>query len=192
MGEAPSPAAVLDFWFGAAPVYAERKRLWFGKDADADADIRRRFAGPWREAANGHLAGWEADAGGALALVLLLDQFPRNMFRDSPDAFASDPQARAVAARAIARGFDRAVPPVRRFFFYLPFEHSEDLADQERSVELAAQFRGDPDLDDVYDYAVRHRDVIARFGRFPHRNTILGRESTPAEIEFLRQPGSRF
>jgi uncharacterized protein (DUF924 family) len=192
VGEAPSPAAVLDFWFGAEPVYAERKRLWFGKDAAVDGEIRRRFEGAWREAAGGGLESWEADAGGALALVLLLDQFPRNMFRDTPQAFATDGHALAVADRALRRRFDQTVPPIRRIFFYLPFEHSEHLADQERSVELAAQFRGDPELHDVYEYAVKHRDVIARFGRFPHRNAILGRESTPAEVEFLRQPGSRF
>jgi uncharacterized protein (DUF924 family) len=184
--------AILTLWFGPYPRYAERRKLWFGKDPALDAELRRRFEADWRRASAGELDGWENGADGALSLTILLDQFPRNMFRDTPDAFATDRQAREVAARALARSLDQAVPPVRRFFFYLPFEHSENLADQERSVELAAQFRGDPELHDVYEYAVKHRDVIARFGRFPHRNAILGRESTPAEVEFLRQPGSRF
>lgn len=183
---------MLAFWFGPHPRYAERRKLWFGKDPALDAELRRRFEAHWRRAAAGELGGWEASPDGALALTILLDQFPRNMFRDTPDAFATDGRAREVAARAVARGFDLAVPPIQRFFFYLPFEHSEDLADQERSVRLSAQFRDDPDLADVYDYAVRHRDVIARFGRFPHRNAILGRASTSAEVAFLREPGSRF
>lgn len=186
-------APILEFWFGAAPVvYAERRKLWFGKDAAVDAEIRRRFSGAWQRAAAGDLARWESDAGGALALTLLLDQFPRNMFRDTPEAFASDALAQGVAGRALDRGLDRLLPPVQRLFFYLPFEHSERLEDQERSVRLSSQFRGDPELHDVYEYAVKHRDVIARFGRFPHRNAILGRESTPAEAAFLREPGSRF
>ncbi len=184
--------AILMFWLGPHPRYAERRKLWFGKDPALDAELGRRFEAHWRRAAAGELDHWKANADGALALTILLDQFPRNMFRDTPDAFATDGRAREVAARAIARGFDQAVPPVKRFFFYLPFEHSEDLADQERSVALTAQFRDDAELADVYDYAVRHRDVIARFGRFPHRNAILGRPSTDAEVEFLRQPGSRF
>ncbi|HSO07878.1 MAG TPA: DUF924 family protein [Pelomicrobium sp.] len=183
---------ILMFWFGPHPRYAERRKLWFGKDSALDAELRRRFEAVWRRAGAGELASWESGPEQALALTILLDQFPRNMFRDTPEAFATDRQAREVATRAIERGFDRAVPSVKRFFFYLPFEHSEDLADQERSVRLSSQFRDDADLADVYDYAVRHRDVIARFGRFPHRNAIIGRESTSAEIEFLREPGSRF
>ena len=123
---------------------------------------------------------------------MLLDQLPRNLFRGSPSAFSCDPEARQAARHAVGRGFDRAVAPVRRWFFYLPFEHSEDLADQQRGLELYASLPADEDRDLCLRAAQRHHDIIARFGRFPHRNEVLGRSSTAAEAAFLREPGSRF
>jgi uncharacterized protein (DUF924 family) len=181
MGEAGavSPADVLTFWRAAGP------DRWFKKDADFDAEIRRRFLPSYEAAVGGHLSQWQQTAEGALALVLTLDQFPRNMFRSDARAFATDPLARDVATRAVAQGFDRAVPAGERVFFYLPFEHSEDAADQERSVELVRAM-GDADL---LKWAQLHADIIRRFGRFPHRNAILGRTSTPEEQAFLDSGG---
>ena len=178
-----TPATVLDFWFDPA----NRKR-WFTPAPAFDAECVRRFQ-PLVEAADrGELAGWQDTPEGALALAILLDQLPRNIGRGTPRMYAYDAKARAVAKAAVERGFDRQVPPDRRLFLYLPFEHSEDLADQERSVELTATL-GDAEQ---LDYAVRHRDIVARFGRFPHRNAILGRPSTEEEIAFLKTPGSSF
>jgi uncharacterized protein (DUF924 family) len=168
------PQTVLAFWRAAGP------DKWFGKDAGFDAEIRERFLGVYAAAAAGALA-WEGDAQGALALVIVLDQFPRNMFRDSARAFAADPLARAIAARAIARGFDQEIAVAERSFFYLPFEHSEALADQERCVALN-RASGDAD---ALKWAELHADIIRRFGRFPHRNKVLGRATTPAEQAFL-------
>ena len=181
---------VLSFWFDdvAGEDFETRKEIWFGKNAGFDADIQKRF-GPLRaDAAAGKLTDWERSARGALALVIVLDQFPRNIFRGTPRAFATDAMALATAKRAIESGFDRRLRPVERLFLYLPFEHAESLADQERSVALSKT------LDDAgsLDYAERHRAIIARFGRFPHRNAILGRASTPEEIAFLAEPGSSF
>ncbi len=181
---------ILTFWFGtpdpALPV--DYRPAWFEKNEAFDAEIRRDFGAAVERAIAGELDGMADDAGGALALLLLLDQFPRNLFRGTARAFAGDARARRIAARALARGDEAQLSPRHRAFLYLPFEHSESLADQERSVALFAT------LDDPlsYDYAVRHRDVIARFGRFPHRNAALGRSSTPEEIEFLKTPGSSF
>lgn len=174
---------VLDFWF--APGNEAR---WFKADPAFDRAIADRFTALVGLAREGALADWAATPAGALALCLLLDQFPRNIWRGTPDAFSCDERAREVAAFAIAAGHDRAVPASERLFFYLPFEHSEQPAHQEHCLEL---MRGldDPDL---LHWAQRHHEVIARFGRFPHRNAILGRESTEAEMEFLQQPGSSF
>lgn len=177
------PAAVLDFWFAPG-----KEMSWFGADPSLDAEIARRFAGSVEAARRRQLDGWAATPDGALALCLLLDQFPRNTWRGSPRAFACDVEARRVAAEAIAAGHDRAVPPRRRLFFYLPYEHSEDLADQERCLTL---MRALGDAEQLL-WAERHYAVIARFGRFPHRNVILGRESSVEEIAFLREPGSTF
>ena len=127
-----------------------------------------------------------------MALILLLDQFPRNLFRGTPRAFATDPQALAAARNAVDRGFDRHFLPVRRWFLYLPFEHAEDLQLQQQSVKLFEQLRDDAASASTIDYAIRHFEVIQRFGRFPHRNQILGRQTTPEEAEFLNQPGSSF
>ena len=143
-------------------------------------------------AARGEREQWLAAARPALALAILLDQFPRNMYRGTPHAFASDPQALAVARAIVAHGLDRELLPVQRWFVYLPFEHAEDIEAQRESLRLFASLGDGPDAASVQDYAQRHHDVIARFGRFPHRNAILGRESTPEEVEFLAQPGSSF
>lgn len=184
--------AVLDFWFGPAPDMAGRGALWFGKDAATDERIRDRFQATLEQARRGELADWADNPEGALALIVVLDQFSRNIHRDSPPAFAADDLARRYARQALERGHDRRLEPVRRVFLYLPFEHSEDPADQRLSVKLFAALDGDPAVGDVYEYALRHYCVIQRFGRFPHRNAILGRESTAEEAEFLERPGSRF
>jgi uncharacterized protein (DUF924 family) len=171
----PSPADVLAFWRAAGP------DLWFKHDDGFDASIRARFRAAYDDAAAGLLSAWENAPEGALALVIVLDQFPRNMFRGSARAFATDARARAVAERAIANGFDRKAAMPERVFFYLPFEHSENLADQERAVALIGA-TGDADL---LKWAQLHADIIRRFGRFPHRNAILGRASTAQEQAFL-------
>jgi len=174
---------VLAFWRAAG------RMRWFGKDPAFDADIRRRFMPLYWQGATGRLGAWAASAEGALALVILLDQFPRNMFRDSPLAFGSDRAARNLADLSVARGYHQRVDPVLGRFFFLPFEHSEDRSDQERSVALFAASGADAY---TMEYVARHREIIARFGRFPHRNRVLGRPSTQAEIVFLREPNSRF
>lgn len=174
-----SPEEVLAFWRKAGP------DKWFKKDAAFDGDIRQRFLETYQAAVANQLTGWEASAAGALALTIVLDQLPRNMFRGSPRAFAADPLARAIADRALARGFDQLVPMDDRQFFYLPFEHSEALADQERCCAL---FRATGDAEDI-KWAELHADIIRRFGRFPHRNAVLGRATTPEEQTFLDGDG---
>ena len=174
-----SAADVLDFWRSAGP------DKWFKKDAAFDAEIRGRFLAAYENAAQGGLAAWEATHDGALALLIVLDQFPRNMFRNSARAYAADPLARGVAERAIGRGFDQRVPVRERAFFYLPFEHSESMADQERGLAL---FRTTGDAD-LVKWSELHADIIRRFGRFPHRNAILGRISTAEELRFLAEGG---
>ncbi len=180
---------MLDFWFGA-PISRERgrpRKQWFQKSEPFDAEIRRRFLATWERAARGEFARWQATPLATLALVVTLDQFPRNMFRGTARAFASDSLALAAARETIAREFDRLLSPVERSFVYLPFAHAEDLAAQRRSLVL---FHAS-DRENV-ESARRHYEIIARFGRFPHRNAVLGRESTTEEIEFLKQPGSSF
>jgi uncharacterized protein (DUF924 family) len=172
---AVTPAEIVSFWRDAGPT------KWFEHDDAFDLVIKSRFLETHEAAARGELAGFEDSAEGALALVILLDQFSRNMFRGSARAFATDPLSRAVAERVIARGFDQAVDKTMRQFFCLPFMHSELIADQHRSVQLYEAL-GDADLS---SYALAHRDIVAKFGRFPHRNRMLGRETTPAEREFL-------
>jgi uncharacterized protein (DUF924 family) len=166
---------IVSFWRAAGP------DRWFNKDTLFDEEIRQRFLDTYEAAAAGKLAGWEQNAQGALALVILLDQFPRNMFRGDAQAFATDSLARAIAAGAIVRGFDSQVPSDMRTFFCLPFEHSEDLADQERGI---AFFKAIGDVENL-KWAELHADIIRRFGRFPHRNAILGRTTTPEEQAFL-------
>ena len=181
---------VLEFWFGKedSPEFGVRQAKWFEADAEFDALVTEKFGADYEAAVAGEYDWLTDSARGCLALVVLLDQFPRNMFRGTARAFEADDKARTIARVAIEDGFDQALPPVFRSFFYLPFEHSEDLADQELSVLLFET------LDDMNSlrYAVSHRDVIARFGRFPHRNLQLGRENTPEESAFLSEPGSGF
>ena len=187
--------AVLDFWFGA-PGSAERGQAraeWFRKDAAFDALIAQRFGAIIETALTGGLRAWDASADGALAHIVVLDQFTRNVFRDSARAFAGDALALDAARALVAAGRDAALPPHPRSFAYLPFEHSEILAAQDESLRLYTRLAHDaPECAGYLDYAVRHRDIVLRFGRFPHRNALLGRPSTPEELEFLRQPGSRF
>jgi uncharacterized protein (DUF924 family) len=181
---------ILDFWFGAADAPRE---AWFRKDPAFDAQIADRFGPLVERALAGELGSWQAAPDTALALILLLDQFTRNIFRGSPRAFAGDPLALATARALVAEGGDRRLPPLQRAFVYLPFEHAEDLAAQDESVRLFTPLAAlSPFLAGMLDYAQRHREVIARFGRFPHRNAVLGRPSTPEETEFLQQPGSSF
>ncbi|WP_205543939.1 DUF924 family protein [Rubrobacter indicoceani] len=182
----------LDFWFGdgGAEYYGSAREEWFKKDADFDAEIKSRFAGLYREAASGEHDDWREDPESCLALIIVLDQFPRNMFRGDPETHATDDKALYLAKYAVAEGHDRALPPFQRVFVYMPYMHSEDVEDQESCVRLFEA------LGENYRYnlkfAVQHRDVVARFGRFPHRNDLLGRESTPEELEFLKEPGSSF
>jgi uncharacterized protein (DUF924 family) len=170
---------VLRFWFGQ-----EAKR-WFEKNATFDAEIRSRYLPLYEALSSNH--DWLSQPRDCLARIVVLDQFPRNMFRGTPRAFAADPLALAAAKHAVARGYDRDLATVERQFVYLPFEHSESLADQERACELMK-----PLGEDLHDWALRHKRIIERFGRFPHRNQVLGRKSTPEEIEFLETPGSGF
>jgi len=184
------PDEVLAFWFGTGADYGKRHKRWFGKDAAFDAGIARRFLALHEELGANH--EWLDRPRACLARILVLDQFPRNMFRGTTRAFASDALALEAARHAVASGYDHQLLPVERLFVYLPFEHSERLEDQERACELCAPLAAFAETDDVLRYAVAHRDIIRRFGRFPHRNAILGRASTPAELEFLSQPGSGF
>ena len=181
---------VLRFWFGEPR--GTRLKPWFEKDPAFDAGIRSRFLPLYETLARGEHADWLDEAGRCLARIVALDQFPRNMFRGTPRAFAADALALQAARHAVDEGYDRTLLPVERLFAYLPFEHSEALGDQERACELFRPLAAFPETDDAYRYAVAHRDIIARFGRFPHRNAILGRASTAAELEFLSQPGSGF
>ena len=185
-------AEVLLFWFGGPPERGKAHKRWFVKDAAFDREVRERFLPLYEEAAAGKLAHLKESAADCLALIVLLDQLPRNMFRGTPRAFATDTLALEAARHAHASGFDRGMLAVERLFFYLPFEHSETLADQDLACELTRPLDAlEPSLE-AYRYALLHRDVIRRFGRFPHRNAILGRVSTPAELEFLKGPGSSF
>jgi uncharacterized protein (DUF924 family) len=169
---------VLDFWFAK-----DTRPLWFAPPPDFDQAIRARFGQMFARAAAGELKSWEERAEGCVALCLLLDQMPRNMFRGTPRAFATDDRALAVAKRAVDRGFDRRLPPDYKNFLYLPFMHSERLADQVQAVALLES----AGLCEALAYAKGHLSTVRRFGRFPHRNAILGRTSTPEELEFLAQ-----
>ena len=175
MSDVVTPETVLAFWRAAGP------DKWFSKNDAFDAEIRSHFLPTYEAAAAGKLASWENKAESALALLIALDQFPRNMFRGDKRAFAADPLARQVADRAIARGFDQQLPPAERTFFYLPFEHSENLADQERCLTLYRALGNAENL----KWAELHADIIRRFGRFPHRNAMLGRDTTAEEQTFL-------
>ena len=177
----PADAAeVLRFWYGDTDAF---RGAWFARDDAFDADIRARFGALFERAASGALdEEWAATPLGAVALVIVLEQFSRNMFRGSARAFSADARALAVAKRAVARGLDKGLSPLKAMFLYLPFEHSESLEDQARSVELMSSLG----VAQLVDFAEQHRVVVERFGRFPHRNAVLGRESTPEEVEFLK------
>jgi uncharacterized protein (DUF924 family) len=193
---------VLTYWFGANPQQAalakDRADLWWSKNGEVDREIRRRFEGSLELAAEGKLDPWLAEPRGRLALIILTDQFPRNIYRDSPLAFAFDAKALAWSLEGIELGFDRRLQPIERVFFYLPLEHSEQLEHQERSVgmfrELVPLVAAEQKkiFEHYLNFAILHCDIIARFGRFPHRNRILGRSSTAEEIHFLSHPGSSF
>jgi uncharacterized protein (DUF924 family) len=174
-----SPADILAFWREAGP------DRWYNKDGAFDDEVRRRFLGLWQDAAAGKLSSWEASDDGALALVIVLDQFPRNMFRGDVRTYATDPLAREVASRAIDRGADARIDPGLLEFLYMPFMHSEHLPDQLRCVEL---FRKSGNANNL-KYAEDHADIVRRFGRFPHRNRILDRMTTPEEQAFLDEGG---
>lgn len=187
---------VLDFWFlpPGSEGYGKPREVWFRKDDQFDAGIAQRFGATLEQAVAGGLREWDRQGPqGTLARILLLDQFTRNAWRGTPAAFSGDALALAAAQTLVERGADRELIPVQRWFAYMPFEHAEDARMQEQSVALFSALAGaNPGFDDVLDYAHRHRGVIARFGRFPHRNAILGRASTPEEIAYLAQPGSGF
>lgn len=187
------PQEVLDFWFGREDEekYGEFRDEWFQKDEEFDRQVRERFLEDYERAARGEYDGWREEPESCLALVILLDQFPRNLFRDDPKTHATDDKALGVSHEAVRDGLDQKLQPFQRHFLYVPFMHSEDLEDQQRSVALFQRLaeEGGPD---VTGFAEGHRDIVARFGRFPHRNEVVGRRTTPEEAEFLEQPGSSF
>ena len=194
----PTPSAaqaVLDFWFGRPddPQYRLPRPAWFRRDEAYDTLIRQRFGAVIDAALDGRLAAWAATPHGALAEVIVLDQFTRNALRGSARAFAGDARALAAARAMVARGDDRRLGGVQRQFVYLPYEHAEDLATQREALALLAELqRAEPATGELLRWAQAHHDIIERFGRFPHRNAVLGRVSTAAEEAFLRQPGSGF
>lgn len=191
-----TPQDVLDFWFLPASHegHGKPRNEWFLKDDGFDAAIGSRFGALVNQAVAGGLREWDAQGPeGTLARILVLDQFTRNSARGTRGAFAGDALALAAARKLVDSGADRELTPTQRWFAYMPFEHAEDAAMQETSVRLFTELAQDgPEFDSALDYAHRHRGVIARFGRFPHRNPILGRASTPDEAEYLNQPGSGF
>lgn len=188
------PEEVLHFWFGRkeSPDYGENRSIWFESTEAQDKEIHSRFCTTYENAASGALDQYKINAEGCLALIVTLDQFPRNMFRGTERSFREDHRALECARWALERNFDVSFPPLIRMFFYLPFEHSERLSDQQQCMDLVY---GLPDYDGKeinIKYAARHMEIIERFGRFPHRNEILNRVSTPEEKEFLREPDSSF
>jgi len=188
-------STVLDFWFGApgSSEFGSARKAWFMKDAAFDAAIRERFGALVERALRGELEAWGDEPRSSLAQILLLDQFTRNAFRGSARSFAGDARALAAASRMVGSRQDEALAPFMRAFVYLPFEHAEGLAMQDEAIRLFTKLVSEaPELADMLDYAHRHREVIERFGRFPHRNEILGRQSTAEEIAFIQRPGSGF
>ncbi|QRY80068.1 DUF924 domain-containing protein [Pseudomonas sp. PDNC002] len=194
--------SLLDWWFGTAldanEVAEQRNALWFGKSACQDVDSENRFGGLVRQALDGGLQEWEREPQSWLALILLLDQLPRMIFRDTPRAYAGDARAQQLVLQGLAAGFDRQLPRIERVFVYIVLEHAEDLASQDEAVRLYEALQSESsDSEKVLfagylAYARKHQVVVARFGRFPHRNLILGRDSTTEEAQFLTEPGSRF
>ena len=194
--------SVIEFWFGkgqtTAQVNAEKAALWWGKDAATDSLIRQRFAALTQAVAGGEKNAWQQSPRGLLAMIICLDQFPRNLYRDSARAFEYDPQALSLARQCIAEGAADALRPIERVFVFLPFEHSESLEMQNQSLQYYQSLLDAAATDEremyqnTYDFACRHFEIIERFGRFPHRNHLLGRASTAAEQVFLQQPNSSF
>ena len=197
-----NPESIRSFWFGNSPDDAimakDNSKMWWSKQPDLDAQIRARFEETFEAAVAGRLDSWADTASGTLALILLTDQFPRNMYRGTPAAFAQDGLARRWALEGLARGDDKKLRPIERVFFYLPLEHAESLPLQTQAVSLFNQLFQDVPADQMelfrgfLMYALRHRRVIERFGRFPHRNEILQRPGTEEEVAFLLEPGSSF
>ena len=180
------PTDVLDFWF------RQDRKTWFEKNPAFDEEIRQRFLSLYESGAAGDLNSWQETSATCLALVIVLDQFPRNMFRNNARAFAADHRARDAAMAIVDNGWDKGMSPGERMFAYLPFEHSESLADQEQCLALMKEIAVFPETADLPKWADAHLAIIRRFGRFPHRNAALGRASTPEEVDFLKQPGSSF
>ena len=187
---APLAREILDFWFGPAP-HSPRAE-WFRKDAAFDATIKHRFGDAIDAAIAGAYREWCTDAQGALARILLLDQFTRNVFRGTARSFAGDAEALATATSLVDRGLDRTMDRYERAFVYLPFEHSEDRQIQDRAIALFTELAQETGDRGTLEWAAKHAAIIRRFGRYPHRNAVLGRASTPEEIEFLKEPGSSF
>ena len=193
---------VLDFWFGDKKenieVIKEKSPLWWRKDEDTDREIKQQFEPLLRKLIEVKLQHWKEDANGYLAMIILVDQFSRNMYRNQAQSFSQDQISLSLAIEGIEKGMDKQLRLIERAFFYLPFEHSESLQHQRRSVDLFNKLLMEANeaeqkyFSGTLDYAIKHQAVIERFGRYPHRNTILGRESTPEEIEFLQEPGSSF
>jgi uncharacterized protein (DUF924 family) len=193
--EAEEARAVLDCWFGApnTPTFGQARKLWFSRDQAFDAMLLERFGALIDAAREGSLDSWTETPLGALALVIVLDQFSRNCHRNTPRAFAADHQALRIAQQMIASGADLLLPTAHhRAFAYLPFEHDETLASQHESLRLFKQLKAEPDGASYYSSAVGHARIIERFGRFPHRNALLGRQSTDEETAFLKGSGSSF
>jgi uncharacterized protein (DUF924 family) len=191
----PAAQDVLDFWFGApgSPEHGREREAWFLKDAVFDRAIATRFGALIDSAIAGALAHWQSEPLGALAEIVVLDQFTRNVFRDTPRAFSGDARALRAAQALVESGTDRGLLAVQRQFVYLPFEHAESAALQDQAMRLFEQLAADhPEQAGLIEWADKHRVIIERFGRFPHRNLVLGRVSTAEEIEFLQQPGSGF
>ena len=194
--------SILRFWFGTAAddleVAEQCANMWWKKNPQVDAEIRERFSGVVDAASSGQCDAWLSSARGRLAMIVLTDQFPRNMYRDTPRAFAFDSLALSWTKQGISSGVDQTLRPIERIFFYMPLEHSESIEDQQRAValttDLAASVSSEKRklFEGFVDFAIRHRDIVQRFGRFPHRNAILGRISTPEEKQFLEQPRSSF
>ena len=187
--------AVLDFWFGppGSEAFATQRKIWFAKDAAFDRLVAKRFGGTIEQALRGELDRWADASASALARILLLDQFTRNAFRDRARAYAGDAQALAAASAMVGSRLDEGLPPFMRAFVYMPYEHAEGLAMQDEAIRLFSRLAvAAPALAPMLEYAHKHRRVIECFGRFPHRNAILGRASTAEETAYLAQPGSRF
>lgn len=185
---------ILDFWFGGEKKkdYGKNCDIWFNKNLKFDREIKTRFIETYEKAIAGELNHWNNEPKSCLAFIVLLDQFSRNMFRGSSRAFSSDSQALSLAQHALTKKFEQRLPIIQRWFIYLPFEHSEELRHQRQSVELFRGLGNAPANLYMLESAIRHLEIIERFGRFPHRNITLGRVSTPEEVEFLKQPNSSF